>query len=202
MSPRTQEQYEEIRENRKFQIMETALELFANQGYYATSISMIAKKAGISKGLMYNYFSSKEELVKTIIYIGFEQIINLMDQDRNGEMSSDEIEYFINESFAMVEQNFQFWKLFMALLLQPSVSSVVSGIYAEAIPRVMETFKGYFVSMNSDDPEMEAWFYGALMDGISLNYVMNPDSFPLEGIKKLLIKKLVSENKNTLNNSK
>ncbi len=195
MSPRTQEQFEEIRENRKFQIMEVALELFANQGYYATSISSIAKKAGISKGLMYNYFSSKEELVRGIVYSGFEQMISLFDPERDGVLTKEEIEYFINGSFQMVQDNLQFWKFFMALMLQPSVSNIVSEIYAEVIPRIMETFKGYLISMGVKDPEMEAWFYGALMDGISLNYVLNPDHFPLEGMKKMIIHKLTSENK-------
>jgi len=34
MSPRTKEQFEEIRQNRKRQIMETALEVFASDGYH------------------------------------------------------------------------------------------------------------------------------------------------------------------------
>ena len=33
------------------------------QGYYATPISDIAKQAGISKGLLYNYYRGKEELL-------------------------------------------------------------------------------------------------------------------------------------------
>ncbi|MDV7394640.1 helix-turn-helix domain-containing protein, partial [Arthrospira platensis SPKY1] len=47
--------------------MEKALELFAEKGFASTSISQIAKEAGISKGLMYNYFESKEQLLHEII---------------------------------------------------------------------------------------------------------------------------------------
>jgi len=65
--PRTEKQFEEIREFRKAMIMDVALELFANEGYYPTSISKIASKAGISKGLMYNYFKSKEVLITVMI---------------------------------------------------------------------------------------------------------------------------------------
>jgi len=39
--------------------MNTVLQLFANNGYESTSISKIALTAGISKGLMYNYFRAK-----------------------------------------------------------------------------------------------------------------------------------------------
>ena len=48
MSPKTKEQVEEIRAKRMAQIKEVALELFAHDGYYNTSISKIAKAANIS----------------------------------------------------------------------------------------------------------------------------------------------------------
>ena len=67
MSPRTPKQFEEIREEKKTLIMDVALEHFANEGYHNTTINHIAKHAGISKGLMYNYFESKEELLAEII---------------------------------------------------------------------------------------------------------------------------------------
>ena len=60
MSPRTPQQFEEIREEKMTLIMDIALEHFANEGYHTTTINHIARHAGISKGLMYNYFESKE----------------------------------------------------------------------------------------------------------------------------------------------
>ncbi|MEZ4988112.1 MAG: helix-turn-helix domain-containing protein [Saprospiraceae bacterium] len=41
--------------------------MFAVFGYRGTTVSQIAAKAGISKGLLYNYFSGKEELLHEII---------------------------------------------------------------------------------------------------------------------------------------
>ena len=64
MSPRTKQQFEDIREEKRSLIMKVALELFAEEGYHNTSISKIASRAGISKGLLYNYFDSKEDLIK------------------------------------------------------------------------------------------------------------------------------------------
>jgi TetR/AcrR family transcriptional regulator len=52
--PRRPEQFEAIREKSREKIFSASLELFANKGYDATSIESIAKKAGISKGLIYN----------------------------------------------------------------------------------------------------------------------------------------------------
>jgi len=59
-------------EERRLQIMDTSLEMIARKGFEATSIKDIAGAAGISQGLMYHYFSSKQELLKAIIeHYGF-----------------------------------------------------------------------------------------------------------------------------------
>ena len=79
MSPRTKEQFVEIRENRKEQIMQVALELFASEGYAHCSISKLAESAGISKGLMYNYFESKEQLLAAILDKGMQEFIQFFD---------------------------------------------------------------------------------------------------------------------------
>jgi AcrR family transcriptional regulator len=75
MSSRTPKQFEEFRKDQKKTILETALEQFAINGYESTSISMIANKAGVSKGFMYNYFVSKEELLTTILVEGLKEMV-------------------------------------------------------------------------------------------------------------------------------
>ncbi len=49
-------------EERKQEILETAIAVFARKGYDKTSISDIAKEMNISQGLCYRYFKSKEEI--------------------------------------------------------------------------------------------------------------------------------------------
>jgi AcrR family transcriptional regulator len=50
------------REDRREMILDVATEVFLSEGYAATSMSSIAAKLGGSKGTLYNYFKSKEEL--------------------------------------------------------------------------------------------------------------------------------------------
>lgn len=51
----------------KENLIDTALELFSLQGYTGTTIKDIAKKAGVTDGLIYHYFSSKEELLQAVL---------------------------------------------------------------------------------------------------------------------------------------
>jgi AcrR family transcriptional regulator len=53
-------------EDRREQIMEAALRVFAEKGYPNTSNKDIAREAGITPGLIYHYFESKEALLKAI----------------------------------------------------------------------------------------------------------------------------------------
>ncbi len=52
---------------KKERILSVAVRLFSQKGYYATSIQEIADQSGISKGAFYLHFSSKEELVLSIL---------------------------------------------------------------------------------------------------------------------------------------
>ncbi len=55
------------KEDRPQEITEAALEAFAEKGYAATRVDDVAKRAGVSKGLLYLYFKTKEDLFKAVI---------------------------------------------------------------------------------------------------------------------------------------
>jgi AcrR family transcriptional regulator len=55
------------KEERKQQIMDMALRLFSERGYYEVTIADIAKELDMSVGNLYNYFSSKEALAKELL---------------------------------------------------------------------------------------------------------------------------------------
>lgn len=118
MSPRTQKQFEEMREDKKTLIMDVALQHFANEGFFSTTINHIAKHAGISKGLMYNYFESKEALLRTIVHRSVNEIYNYFDIDRDGYLSEEEFEYFIRKINVILKEKRSFWRLLMQLLMQ------------------------------------------------------------------------------------
>lgn len=55
------------KEDRPAEITEAALAAFAENGYAATRVEDVARRAGVSKGLLYLYFRTKEELFKAVI---------------------------------------------------------------------------------------------------------------------------------------
>lgn len=61
----------------KERILETALELFAQSGYLGTSMSDIAGALGITKGALYKHYTSKQEILDSIV-----EQMNKMDYER------------------------------------------------------------------------------------------------------------------------
>ena len=62
-----QPRYRRRKEERPQEITEAAFAAFAEKGYAATRVEEVAKRAGISKGLLYLYFKTKEELFKAVV---------------------------------------------------------------------------------------------------------------------------------------
>jgi AcrR family transcriptional regulator len=69
---------------RRQQLLELGLELFARQTYDGLSIDEIAKRAGVSKGLLYHYFPSKRAFYIAAVKAAADQLLEETDIDRHG----------------------------------------------------------------------------------------------------------------------
>jgi AcrR family transcriptional regulator len=191
MSPRTSLQFEKIREEKSALIREAALELFAGDGYHATTISHIARRAGISKGLMYNYFGGKEELLSAIIRESVREIYTHFDVDRDGYLSQEEFEFFVRKVAQVLREKKEFWQLFFQLMLQREVRSrlfeflqitVAPGTErpvnpSEAfMPNIFNTISEYFlrkkeVKGSDYDPDLDMNLFMMTMKGFAVTYI-------------------------------
>ncbi|MEN8156174.1 MAG: TetR/AcrR family transcriptional regulator [Bacteroidota bacterium] len=187
MSPRTQKQFEEMRETRRLQIMETALKLFALEGYNHCSISMLAREAGISKGLMYNYFDSKEALLAAIIGHGMNEIMDLFDPDHDGVLESEELVEFIRKVFSAMRERQEYWILFISVIMQPRVKEHFQDKpVVHSIQQFMAMLYAYFEKRGYEDPYLEVVTLSALIEGfgVLLIYAYPAVEFPVELMEK------------------
>jgi AcrR family transcriptional regulator len=79
LSPLNKVQLHKIRDERKEQIIRASLKVFSRRGIIGTKISMIAAEAGVSQGLFYHYFKSKDELFTSLIQEAMEESISGID---------------------------------------------------------------------------------------------------------------------------
>jgi AcrR family transcriptional regulator len=191
MSPRSPKQYEKIREEKKNLIMDSALEYFAREGYHVTTISHIAKHAGISKGLMYNYFESKEDLLNSIIQRSVSEVYDYFDINRDGQLSEDEFEFFVRKIAQILKKKQTFWRLFIQMLMQNEVREqfLRSVMGSESLLESAKYYhEGYFIStimkVISDyferkketrdpnyDPQLELSMFLMALKGFAVTYI-------------------------------
>lgn len=178
--PRTPEQFQEIREGKRQLILDAALELFANNGYHRTSISAIAKSAGIAKGLLYNYFKSKEQLVIELMKSGFLDLMPNFDPDPGKIITKEELKFYIIEVMKTTAEKVHFWKLYFSVITQPIVNQYAFAEIMEIAMPFFQVLTHYFIREGVKNPEAEARFFAALLDGMTLNFVFDPESYPLQ----------------------
>jgi len=72
---RNEPRFERRKDARPGEILDAALELFVEKGFAATRLEDVAQRAGVSKGTVYLYFDSKEDLFKAVIRSGMVRAI-------------------------------------------------------------------------------------------------------------------------------
>lgn len=61
--------------DKRQRILDAAVRVFADHGYHGSRVGDIAEDAGVAHGLLYHYFSSKEEVLRTIFAENWGQLI-------------------------------------------------------------------------------------------------------------------------------
>ncbi len=188
MATKAKRRFKEMRLRSEEKILDAALELFATNGYKNTSISEIAKKADISKGLMYNYFASKNALLRAIVTKAITEGHNLVQHAMEDYASPIlELEHLVLDTFEHVKNNFQFWKLLTSLSHQQDIMASVQDLVAEEKKWSIQKGIELFTKLKAPNPRQSAFLLGAAMDGIMLHYIHMGDEYPIDEMAKNLI---------------
>lgn len=174
---RYKEAFERASEERKEKILEVGIEEFASKGYENANINIIAKNSGISIGLMYKYFSTKEDLFVTCIQRGMSILDNTVDEILN---SDDKLivkaENLIRATCRLSAKNANYIKLYneitahkeesTAKLLAKEIEMPTSRKYVKCIT---ESLKCGDVRQDMD-PRLFAFFLDNLLTSLQFSF--------------------------------
>jgi len=143
-------------------ILQAALQLFAEEGYNATATSKIARKAGVSEGLIFRHFGNKEGLLNAIMELGKERELG-----RYAEiLAQDDPRKVIENTLALPlkvgEEDYHFWRLIYSLKWHAKTydESVTAPLKAALI--------NAFELLNYDHPLAEAESVLMYLDGMAM----------------------------------
>lgn len=177
LQKRYKEAFERATDERKEQILEAGIEEFAAKGYENANINVIAKNAGISIGLMYKYFSTKEDLFVTCLQRGMGIIDETIDEIfRSDEKLLVKAEKLIRATCRYSKKNANYIKLYneitaerdseRAKLLSEAIEGDTSKKYVKSITDALA--KG---DVRQDmDPRMYAFFLDNLLTSLQFSY--------------------------------
>lgn len=186
MSPRSPEQNQAQREETRQSILMTALKAFSEKGYAATSISYIAKEAGISKGLTYHYFNSKEDLLHGIFHylnsFGSEAIQLLQNKS-----PQEQLKLTVEMTFEYILRNPDLMRFMTSLALQPEAMANLKEDIKKHKQQTIDVYTELFSTLNYPTPEAEAYYLGAMLDGVALGSLALQEDYPLAAIKEKIL---------------
>ncbi len=193
MSPRTAAQLEILRAERTQSILDAALHVFAEEHYHNASVGQLAKQAGISKGLVYTYFESKEDILVTLMVGMFDRLAEDFGIDPKSEPSREVMVHYVKTSFAVVVRDPQHWRLFFSIILQPDVLALVMDkMMAKAAP-YMTVISAYFGHHGHKNAVARMRYFSAVIDGVQMQLMMDPDNFPVELVTEMIINEFLPE---------
>ncbi|MFY0802578.1 TetR/AcrR family transcriptional regulator [Peribacillus frigoritolerans] len=189
--PRTPEENDRIRQASKEKIRTAAMELFMKQGYYTTSISDIAKQAGISKGLLYNYYKGKEELLSEMVEARIREVVEVMEEAFTLNTPREQLEHIINGAIDNILQKPEVHRFYLHLQTQPESDEELikySHLILEENARQFEFQCKIFESMGEKDPRKRSLYFSSVLQGIMLMISTYQQGFPVEEIKNQIIR--------------
>lgn len=185
MPPRSQEAYDQMKDERREKILSAALRVLSRRGLAATRIGDIAAEAGASHGLVYYYFKSKEEifieLVRRASEISSQSILQI-DQiplpplERISQMA-----HLIFDSITSYDDS----AFYFLLMLQASVSDAIpeearkllgeNNVPLEVMTRLITAGQADG-SIREGDPIQLALIFWAAIDGMAIYKIQMGDA--------------------------
>ena len=173
---------EQIREERRQQILDSALTVFSQKGFHASNVSDVAAHAGVSQGTIYWYFDSKEELFDAAIIAFFTGFgAEMMAVLQEGESATEKLRAVAGAMDGFVVAAQQVFGAFLGYWAssQDRQSSAQSwtGLlheYTEAVVTIIEEGieAGEFKAV---DAEALVWAIAAAYDGLAAYLMFMPD---------------------------
>jgi len=149
-------------------ILHAALELFAKEGFKSTPTSKVAKRAGVSEGLIFRHFKNKEGLLEAILKEG-EERAKLLFSDIVFEVEPKEVirkTLQISDLMLSNEEDKNFWKL------QYKIKWEIEQ-YNEKKMEVLElALTSAFKELNYSNPEQEAKLLLVTLDGLATRFFL------------------------------
>lgn len=190
--PRNPATNERLRVESRAQLLLSAAQLFADQGYFNTKISDIARAAGMSQGSLYWYFMSKEEVLQAILQDGFSTYGNMLASATTLPGSARvRLDALIDRSIALFSSQEYFFAILLSLMshggtellnkLHFDMAQIGLGYHNHILPVLAQAQEEGLIARA--DPNWQAVCFFSYFNGLLLTYRNLFPHLPPESIR-------------------
>jgi AcrR family transcriptional regulator len=185
MSPRTKQAYGRIRKKRIDEITAAAYQVFSNKGFSATMIEDIAQAADVSKGLIYHYFDSKDELFTALVQRAMQGALKLIrEASARSDSPWDRLYWLITQVVARARQEPEEFLIIMQAYTTVSVPENVRSMALQYTLASSQAIRELIVAGQAakqiimGDPDRLAMTLTACLQGLVLSAIVPTDPGP------------------------
>lgn len=181
----------------KKKVLTTALRLFANNGFHATTTAKIAKQAGVSEGTIYKYFSSKDDLLAKLIQPILAEIKDnfFSNLDDKHDLTT-LIEFVVTDRINFIEVNFDFIRLIFQEVLTGQLKDKSYHTFFTGNDGVLSKLKKLQMSFPEINQELTPAQLARIFIGPILTYILQNKllGLPVNESDLVLIQKQILAN--------
>lgn len=182
MSPRP-----DMSAERKKQILDAAMIVFSCKGFHQARMDDIVKQSGLSKGTIYWYFSSKDEIITQILDNLFErELASLGEIQNEGGSASERLLKFMRISLKdlmpMLKHMPLTYEFYAFALREKTVRNTLKKYFRSYVELLIPIIQqgidsGEFRTINAGEAAIAA---GAIFEGTILLWVYDPETVDLD----------------------
>ncbi|GIO21422.1 TetR/AcrR family transcriptional regulator [Oceanobacillus sp. J11TS1] len=180
---------------RKIQIAETTWKVIVEEGIEQATVRKIAQAAGLSVGAVRHYFTSQSELLHFSMELVSDRVIQRA-KARKMLKDQDTLE-FVTEGVCQVlpideerKIEMEVWLAFSAKVLVDNtlreLSNKVYNDMHQGLKNVIYALQSLDMTKEGLDPDMEVHRLHALVDGMAMHHLLNPNHFTHENMTETL----------------
>jgi AcrR family transcriptional regulator len=148
----------------------------------------ISKKAGVSKGLLYNYFEGKESILLAILKEAMDQGEQIM-QIEEKVPARQHLKNIIQRFFESSSAGIAFYRMIFPIAFQVHKFPFLQELIEEKRELFIGDTINIFKELGYEDPVQAAWELAAITDGIMIHMIHLEDKYPGKKMENFLMKK-------------
>lgn len=191
MSPRGAAATEALRRRSRRRILAASLRVFSHKGFHGASMEAIANAAGVSKGLPYLYFATKEDLLLATLQgrlAHFEELVTEVGGARGS--ARERLALLVDRLLGHVAGDPQVFRLHLMLSLDEALQPLFRRKLAaarEPLERYLRQIRDLLEEVGSTDPDTDAVLLRSALLGILLRLVRGAEEVPLQALRTRLL---------------